>query len=136
MNDTAATANAEQVPFLQEKTILATAGIVLVKWITVATLKVGEKVVVINGFFDFVHWRNPGAAWSILEGKSFFLAIVSIFALWALIHFREHFEIGTRTGKLQLQLQLQWFRQQLQLQPASARGALDRCSGSCSRDAG
>ena len=105
MNDTAATANAEQVPFLQEKTILATAGIVLVldqltKWITVATLKVGEKVVVINGFFDFVHWRNPGAAWSILEGQSFFLAIVSIFALWALIHFREHFEIGTRTGKL------------------------------------
>ena len=105
MDDSAATAKAEQVPFLQEKRILATAGIVLAldqltKWITVASLKVGEKVVVINGFFDFVHWRNPGAAWSILEGKSFLLAIVSIFALGALIHFREHFEIGTRTGKL------------------------------------
>lgn len=38
---------------------------------------VGEKTVVIEGFFDLTHVRNLGAAWSIFAGQRFWLLLVA-----------------------------------------------------------
>ena len=105
MSEPAAAAEAERVPFLQEKRILITAAIVLVadqltKLLVSNTLRPDEEVIIIEGFLKFVNWHNTGAAWSQFQGKSLQLAVISVFALAALIHWRHHFEIHTRTGKL------------------------------------
>lgn len=105
MSEPAATADAERVPFLQEKRMLVTAAIVLVadqitKLIVSNSLDSDQEVIIIQGFLKFVNWHNTGAAWSQFQGKSLQLAFISVIALGALIHWRHHFEIHTRTGKI------------------------------------
>ena len=92
------------VPFFQEKRILTIAAIVLAadqltKQMVVHTIDTTEQVVLIEGFLKLVNWHNTGAAWSQFQGKSIHLAIISFIALGALIHYRYHFEIQTKTGK-------------------------------------
>ncbi len=42
------------------------------------------ELVVIPGFFRLVHWRNTGAAWGILEGRSWLLGLFSFVVAAAL----------------------------------------------------
>jgi len=113
MNSNDATEPKGPVPFLQEKRILLTAALVLLadqltKLIVIGTIEPpdaetnfrGEEIIIIEGFLKFLHWENSGAAWSIMEGKSMYLAAISVIALWMLIYFRNEFEIRSQTGKL------------------------------------
>jgi signal peptidase II len=95
----------EPVSFFQEKRVIVVAAIVLIadqvtKQIVVNTIDTEGKVILIEGFLKFVNWQNTGAAWSQFQGKSLQLAAISLVALGALIHYRHHFGIHTKTGKL------------------------------------
>tara|TARA_B100001123_G_scaffold275865_1_gene306914 strand:- start:654 stop:1226 length:573 start_codon:yes stop_codon:yes gene_type:complete len=70
----------------------------------VATNAIKEKIVIIKGFLDIIYRTNDGAAFSIMQGKNNLLAVISFFAMWGLIWFREHFDNGTQTGKIALGL--------------------------------
>lgn len=76
----------------------------LTKYIVLRFLGRAEEVVVVDGFFKFVHWTNTGAAWSLFHGNNEMLAIISLIALAALILFRHHFEAHTKLGQIALGL--------------------------------
>ncbi len=50
----------------------------LTKYIAVYNIDRGHRNTVIKGFFYLTYCENTGAAWSILTGKTVFLAIVSL----------------------------------------------------------
>ena len=105
MEEKAAQGAPEPVPFIQEKRVLIIAAIVLLadqltKQMVVHTVDTKSQIVIIEGFLKLVNWHNTGAAWSQFQGKSLHLAIISFIALGALIHYRHHFEIHTKTGKV------------------------------------
>lgn len=56
-------------------------------WIRDA-LYYGESIPVIDGFFNIVYVRNPGAAWGVLGGQNILLILISAFALVVLILYR------------------------------------------------
>jgi signal peptidase II len=68
----------------------------LTKWLVRLAWPVpGEgEFIVIPGFFKLVHWRNLGAAWGILDGRTWLLAMVSLLAALALIIFFRRFTEG------------------------------------------
>lgn len=64
----------------------------LTKYFVNLYLSQGEKHEVISGFFDLVHYRNPGAAFGMFVDwnpvvRSVFLSIVSLFAFAFLIYY-------------------------------------------------
>lgn len=63
-----------------------------------------KQVVIIPGFFKFVHWNNTGAAWSMFTGKNYLLAIVAVVALFVLYRSRHYFEAHTLNGQIALGL--------------------------------
>lgn len=63
-----------------------------------------EELVVVDGFFKFVHWGNTGAAWSMFHGNNEMLAIISLVAFGALVIFRHHFEAHRMQGQMALGL--------------------------------
>jgi signal peptidase II len=67
----------------------------LTKWLVIRILGENEVVVVWDGFFRLVHWRNAGAAWGMFQGFSLILIIVSVATLAGLVLFRKslHLEI-------------------------------------------
>ena len=54
------------------------------KWAVLETMKLGEARPVIPGFFDLVHWRNTGAAFSMLSDSNPFFIALSATALGVL----------------------------------------------------
>ena len=58
------------------------------------------SIVVIEGFFNLVHVGNTGAAWSLLSGKSTFLALLAFVTLGAIYLWRH--ELGLRLRVVQL----------------------------------
>jgi signal peptidase II len=58
------------------------------------------NIVVIEGFFNLVHVGNTGAAWSMLAGKSTFLALLAFVTLGAIYLWRH--ELGLRLRVVQL----------------------------------
>lgn len=54
---------------------------------------VGDPLVVIPDFFYLVHILNRGAAWGMLEGATFFLGIIGVVALGAIVLFRRQLEL-------------------------------------------
>lgn len=74
------------------------------KSVVLRTMRLGQELDVIRGFFRFVHWQNSGAAWSMFHGRNQILAGVSILALVALYLGRRHFESHTRPGQWALGL--------------------------------
>jgi signal peptidase II len=76
----------------------------LTKFIVLKFLGRAEEVVIIDGFFKFVHWTNTGAAWSLFNGNNEMLGIISLIALAALFIFRHHFEAHTKLGQIALGL--------------------------------
>jgi signal peptidase II len=63
-----------------------------------------DEVVIVEGFFKFVHWGNTGAAWSLFHGNNQALAVVSAVALVLLFLARRHFSGDTRLGQVALGL--------------------------------
>jgi signal peptidase II len=63
-----------------------------------------QELVVVEGFFRFVHWGNTGAAWSLFRDQNDLLAIVSILALLGLFLWRRHFHIQSALGQISLGL--------------------------------
>ncbi|MEC8972681.1 MAG: signal peptidase II [Verrucomicrobiota bacterium] len=77
----------------------------LTKWIVVQNLPFnGKPVVVVDGFFELVHFGNTGAAWSLFSGQNFWLAIFSLAALIFLWVSRRHFGAETALGQVALGL--------------------------------
>ena len=77
----------------------------LTKWIVRQKLPLQtDEFVVLDGFFRFVHWHNTGAAWSLLQNNNALLAVFSSAAIFALWHFRRHFEYQRQAGQLALGL--------------------------------
>ena len=63
-----------------------------------------SELEVIPGFFTFVHWHNPGAAWSMFQKYNWLLAVISAVALVVLFLVRRHFSSTTTLGALALSL--------------------------------
>ena len=63
-----------------------------------------DEVVIVPGFFKFVHWVNTGSAFSMFSGRNEVLAIVGLVALLVLFLIRRHFGIGTWPGQVALGL--------------------------------
>lgn len=55
------------------------------KWLVMTAWEVGGQTVVIPGFFNLVHFRNPGAAWGMFADHTLVLAAVSMVVLFGLI---------------------------------------------------
>ena len=70
------------------------------KWLVLQHLDLGREITVIPGFFNLVHWRNTGAAWSRFSGNNGALALVGVFALVALYLTRHHFSSHTLGGQI------------------------------------
>lgn len=65
------------------------------KQIVLRFLGYAQELVVIDGFFKFVHWGNTGAAWSLFRGNNGLLAGVALVALLILFLSRHHFDSRT-----------------------------------------
>ena len=74
------------------------------KWLAVRFVGDGESHVVINGFFNIVHWRNSGAAWGIFQDYNTILAVVSILTILVLFLFRHSFQLHHKTSRIALGL--------------------------------
>lgn len=68
----------------------------LTKWLVRLAWPVpGEgELLIIPGFFRLVHWRNLGAAWGILAGRTWLLALFSLLVSLAIIIFFRKFTEG------------------------------------------
>src|SRR5256886_5085918 len=90
--------------------IVAAAVLVLDELTKLAVLKYlgyAKEMVVIDGFFKFVHWGNTGAAWSLFNqfaGSNELLALFAVAALLVLFFTRHHFDSHTLLGQLSLGL--------------------------------
>ena len=79
----------------------------LTKMAVLKYLGYAREVVIIDGFFKFVHWGNTGAAWSLFNqfaGANQLLAIFALAALLVLFLTRHHFDSSTLLGQLSLGL--------------------------------
>lgn len=59
----------------------------ITKYFIDSYLQLGERITIIDGFFDITSVHNTGAAWSMLEGQMLVFAIASIVALILMILF-------------------------------------------------
>ncbi len=59
----------------------------LLKFLVINTLKLTESIAVINNFFYITYIQNEGAAWGIFYGHRWFLIIISLIALYAIIKY-------------------------------------------------
>lgn len=90
--------------------IVAAAVLVLDQLSKLAVLKYlgyAKEMVVVDGFFKFVHWGNTGAAWSLFNqfaGSNQLLAVFALTALLVLFLTRHHFDSHTLPGQLSLGL--------------------------------
>lgn len=67
----------------------------LTKQFVLRFLGYAQEMVVVHGFFKFVHWGNTGAAWSLFRGNNELLAGVALVALIILFLSRHHFDSRT-----------------------------------------
>lgn len=65
----------------------------LTKWLVIRYVSPSQPLPIVDGFFQLVHWRNPGAAWGILRDYNLLLALISIATVLALYLFRHSFGI-------------------------------------------
>ena len=83
----------------------------ITKWIVVQKIPgpahgSDAPIVVIDSFFELVHYGNTGAAWSMFSSNNFWLAIFSVVALVFLWVCRRQFGVGTMLGQVALGLML------------------------------
>ena len=68
----------------------------ITKELVVQLMTRGDRIVVINGFFNLTSVRNNGAAWNMFAGKQWFLLFVSFTAMAAIIFFFKKLTAGYR----------------------------------------
>jgi signal peptidase II len=81
---------------------LGLAGVVVIidqltKWLVVANLALGEQVMVLP-FFRWVHWQNPGAAFSLLrdlDARWYFVGLAIVISVFIIYELR-HLPVGNR----------------------------------------
>lgn len=56
------------------------------KALTVNHIEIGETQAVIPHVFSLTHLQNSGAAWSVLEGKMLFFAVITLAAVLAIVY--------------------------------------------------
>ncbi len=66
----------------------------------------GSRYAVIEGFFNLVHYRNPGAAWGILGGYTWLLTLLSFAAMLGVVVFFKNLAAGSKTLSMALGLLL------------------------------
>jgi signal peptidase II len=79
----------------------------LTKLLVLQYLGYAQEKVILEGFFNLVHWGNRGAAWSLFNryaSSNMFLAVFALVALLVLFATRHHFDVHTRAGQLALGL--------------------------------
>jgi signal peptidase II len=79
----------------------------LTKLLVLRYLGYAQEKVVVEGFFNLVHWGNTGAAWSLFNryaNSNLFLSVFAVIALLVLFASRHHFDVHTRSGQLALGL--------------------------------
>jgi signal peptidase II len=79
----------------------------ITKLLVLRYLGYAQEKVVIDGFFNLVHWGNPGAAWSLFNryaSSNMYLAAFAVLALLVLFATRHHFDVHTRAGQVALGL--------------------------------
>ena len=59
----------------------------ITKELGVQLMTLGDRIVVISGFFNITSVRNNGAAWNMFAGKQWFLLLVSLAAMAGIIFF-------------------------------------------------
>ncbi|MDD4097922.1 MAG: signal peptidase II [Lentisphaeria bacterium] len=72
------------------------------KWLVVANWPVGTLNTVIPGFFNFVHVRNPGAAWGILADHTWLLGLLSLLAFLGMAVFFRRLHEDSRLAAMAL----------------------------------
>jgi len=72
------------------------------KWLVVTHWPVGTMRTVIPGFFNFVHVRNPGAAWGVFAGHTWLLGVLSLAAFVAMVLFFRRLHEGRRLAAMAL----------------------------------
>lgn len=72
------------------------------KWIIVTTMKLHEQISVIRNFFMVTHYRNSGAAFSILQNQRWFFigitTIVLIGVIWYMQQMKHHVGVKLPLG--------------------------------------
>lgn len=81
----------------------------LSKWWVLENIRLGDEIVIIPGFFEFVHVRNPGAAFSMLanwnsEYRHWFFFGIGIIALIVLLSLYTKSQAGQRKIHIPLAL--------------------------------
>ena len=71
----------------------------LTKHLILRNLEYGQERIVVEGFFKLVYWGNTGAAWSLLRGNNYLLAMVAVAALIILYFTRHHFDARNLAGQ-------------------------------------
>jgi signal peptidase II len=68
------------------------------KLVVVNTLKTSGSLVIIQDFFNLTYVENDGAAWGIFSGNRWFLIIISIIAIYAVI---KYFLLDVNVSKIE-----------------------------------
>lgn len=76
----------------------------LTKWLVVEWIPFGDVRPVIKDLFNFVHWRNTGAAWGTFQKFNTVLIAVSVLTILALYFFRHSFQLERKPNRVALGL--------------------------------
>ena len=71
------------------------------KVLVASHLKLYERNVIINNFFNLTYIRNQGAAWGIMQGKMnifFVISIIAVFAIGYYFYNSKPYQLFTRYG--------------------------------------
>ena len=67
------------------------------KWLVVVNMEIGERITIIEGFFQLTSHRNSGAAWGILQGQMMFFYIITVIVIIGIIYYMQKY---ARNNKL------------------------------------
>jgi signal peptidase II len=71
----------------------------LVKWLVVSNISLNRSIEVIKNTFYISYVHNEGAAWNVFSGNRWFLIIISILAIYAII---KYFLLDVKITRIEL----------------------------------
>lgn len=78
----------------------------ITKYLVWSNFALGERVPIIEGFFDLTYVANTGAAWGIFQNQTAWLAALSIVVFFAILVFRRSFLRDTLAHRICMGLML------------------------------